>query len=153
MPVNFFMFLISFYLFSSISVLFWFVFGSFICPYSGAYGIASCAPRISVFETILVILLKTFLKLKNYHFFIVFNKLNFGPFSFSLFLAYFHFFCQFSSIFVLGPSMCPNSGAHGTLSCAPRFRVFKTRLISLFNNFRLGNLLFSFVFLVGFCLC
>ena len=29
--------------------------GQFMCPYFGAHGMASCAPRISVFETILVI--------------------------------------------------------------------------------------------------
>ena len=29
------------------------VFGPFICPYSGAHGMASCAPRFSVFQTIL----------------------------------------------------------------------------------------------------
>ena len=69
----------------------------------------------------------------------------------SIFLSVFINLCPFFML-VLVLFMCPNSGSHGTLSCAPRISVFKTRLILLFNNFRLGNLLFLFVFwLVSVC--
>ena len=46
-------------------------------------------------------------------------------------------------MFVFGPFMCPNSGAYGRLSCAPRHSVFEKILILSFNNFRLENLLFG----------
>ena len=45
-------FSIRFYLFSSISVLFLFVFFFIYVPYSGTHGMSSCAPRLRVFKTI-----------------------------------------------------------------------------------------------------
>ena len=129
-----------------------FVVGHLMCPYSGAHGMASCAPKISVFETILVISLKKIFKLKSNHFPIVFGKFLSGfcsgnfffwLFFYQILFIFFHicpFFVCFWFIYV------PYSGAHGTLSCAPRISVFETILILLFNNFRLGNLPFPVCF-------
>ena len=80
-----------------------FVFVSFMCPYSTAHGMASCAPRISVFETILQILLKGKKKIKIKTL-IVFGKFQFFPFSFCLFLVY----CQFFGLFfiIICPLLC-----------------------------------------------
>ena len=133
-------FFIYFFSSSSISLLYFVCFCFIYYPYSAAHGMASCAPRIIVFEKILLISFKKFKLSKKYHFTIVLGKFLCVPFSFCLFLLYCQFFvCFFLSLFfvmsVFGPFMCPYSGEHGTLSCAPRISVFEKILI-LLNNFK-----------------
>ena len=124
---------------------------------------ASCAPRINVFEKILKFLFIIFFIIKFTIFVCFCLFLSFSVCSLISFFVFFSFYPFLSLSVLLCLFMCPSSEPHGMDSCTPRFGVLKQYLHFYLNilDFKKLNLpfvlvfycLFLFFLYVSVCFC